>query len=71
MIGGGRTSVLHHLDDQARALLDDVGLSEYHDTQAVLLSYGRKRALEIATTLALERAHRCPDAGRADGGDDA
>jgi branched-chain amino acid transport system ATP-binding protein len=41
-------------DDRARALLDDVGLSAYVETQAGLLSYGRKRALEIATTLALE-----------------
>ncbi len=46
--------VLRALDDQARSLLDDVGLSEYVETPAVLLSYGRKRALEIATTLALE-----------------
>ena len=46
--------LLRVYDDRARALLDDVGLSEYHDTPAVLLSYGRKRALEIATTLALE-----------------
>jgi branched-chain amino acid transport system ATP-binding protein len=41
-------------EDRARALLDDVGLEEYHDTPATLLSYGRKRALEIATTLALD-----------------
>ena len=46
--------VLTQYDDQARALLDDVGLEEHHETQAVLLSYGRKRALEIATTLALD-----------------
>ena len=46
--------LLRVYDDRARALLDDVGLSEYHGTPAVLLSYGRKRALEIATTLALE-----------------
>ena len=46
--------VLSSLDAQARALLDDVGLSEHAQTPAVLLSYGRKRALEIATTLALE-----------------
>ncbi len=30
------------------------GLTEYIETPAVLLSYGRKRALEIATTLALD-----------------
>jgi len=46
--------VLRQYDDRARALLDDVGLEQYHQTPAVLLSYGRKRALEIATTLALE-----------------
>ena len=45
---------LHVYDDRARVLLDDVGLDGYEDTEAVLLSYGRKRALEIATTLALE-----------------
>ncbi len=41
-------------DDRARALLDDVGLAEYAETPAGQLSYGRKRALEIATTLALD-----------------
>ena len=45
--------VLTSYDDRARALLEDVGLTEYIETPAVLLSYGRKRALEIATTLAL------------------
>ncbi len=39
---------------RARELLDDVGLTEYADTVAVEMPYGRKRALEIATTLALE-----------------
>ena len=46
--------LLKVLDVRARVLLDDVGLTEYCDRPAVLLSYGRKRALEIATTLALE-----------------
>ena len=46
--------VLAVFDDRARALLDDVGLSDYAETQASELSYGRKRALEIATTLALD-----------------
>ena len=46
--------VLSVYDDQARQLLDDVGLGGYVDTPAVELPYGRKRALEIATTLALE-----------------
>ena len=47
-------TVLHEYDDQALALLDDVGLSDYAGVPAGQLSYGRKRALEIATTLALE-----------------
>jgi len=47
-------NVLHVYDDRARALLEDVGLSEYVTTMAGELSYGRKRALEIATTLALD-----------------
>jgi branched-chain amino acid transport system ATP-binding protein len=46
--------VLDRYNDRARALLDDVGLTEYADTIAVEMPYGRKRALEIATTLALE-----------------
>jgi branched-chain amino acid transport system ATP-binding protein len=41
-------------EDRARELLEDVGLTEYVDEPAGQLSYGRKRALEIATTLALE-----------------
>ncbi len=46
--------VLHGYDARAEALLDDVGLSDFVDTPASDLSYGRKRALEIATTLALD-----------------
>ena len=46
--------VLDVLDARAEELLDQVGLSEFADTTAVEMSYGRKRALEIATTLALE-----------------
>jgi len=42
------------LDERARYLLADVGLAEFADKVAVELPYGRKRALEIATTLALE-----------------
>ncbi|HNK32247.1 MAG TPA: ABC transporter ATP-binding protein, partial [Plasticicumulans sp.] len=34
--------------------LDAVGLAQYRDTATVEMPYGRKRALEIATTLALE-----------------
>ena len=36
------------------ALIADVGLSSFADWMAVELPYGRKRALEIATTLALD-----------------
>jgi branched-chain amino acid transport system ATP-binding protein len=45
---------LRALDDRATAIVSDVGLSPYVDALAVELSYGRKRALEIATTLALD-----------------
>jgi branched-chain amino acid transport system ATP-binding protein len=46
--------VLNALDERAMALLADVGLAEYSDLTAVELPYGRKRALELATTIALE-----------------
>ncbi len=46
--------VLKAYDERGRELLEDVGLTQYAETQAGLLSYGRKRALEIATTLALD-----------------
>src|SRR5688500_6443290 len=46
--------VLKRLDDSARELIIAVGLGEFEETVAVELPYGRKRALEIATTLALE-----------------
>jgi branched-chain amino acid transport system ATP-binding protein len=46
--------VLTSLDAPARELIDAVGLSESVETVAVELPYGRKRALEIATTLALD-----------------
>ena len=41
-------------DERARSLLDDVGLNGHADTVVVNLPYGLKRALEIATTLALD-----------------
>ncbi|WP_099827936.1 ABC transporter ATP-binding protein [Oceaniglobus indicus] len=47
-------TILARLDDDARGYVDQVGLTEFCDTRAGELSYGRKRALEIATTLALE-----------------
>jgi branched-chain amino acid transport system ATP-binding protein len=46
--------VLDSLNDRAMALLEDVGLTEFADVAAVEMPYGRKRALEIATTLALD-----------------
>ena len=46
--------VLSVFDDRARELLEDVGLTDYEKALAVELPYGRKRALEIATTLALD-----------------
>jgi len=46
--------VLHALDEPAMTLLADVGLTAYAAALAVELPYGRKRALEIATTLALD-----------------
>jgi len=45
---------LHHLHEKALELLDSVDLSSYAAELAVNLPYGRKRALELATTLALE-----------------
>jgi branched-chain amino acid transport system ATP-binding protein len=45
---------LNALNDRAEELLKAVGLIEYRKHTAVELPYGRKRALEIATTLALE-----------------
>jgi branched-chain amino acid transport system ATP-binding protein len=46
--------VLGRLDPDAEALLDAVGLSGFENALATELPYGRKRALEIATTLALD-----------------
>jgi branched-chain amino acid transport system ATP-binding protein len=42
------------LNGRAEELLDAVGLRGFEDHLAVELPYGRKRALEIATTLALD-----------------
>mgnify|MGYP001412368162 CR=1 FL=1 len=42
------------LNDKADAFLDAVGLANLGHVTAAELPYGRKRALEIATTLALE-----------------
>ena len=45
---------LASLDEPAMALLEDVGLADAAEAVAGDLPYGQKRALEIATTLALE-----------------
>ncbi len=45
---------LRRLDQQADALLESVKLGPQRDALASGLSYGRKRVLELATTLALE-----------------
>jgi branched-chain amino acid transport system ATP-binding protein len=44
---------LNQLNDQAMSLLTEVDLASFASLTAVELSYGRKRALEIATTLAM------------------
>ena len=46
--------VLDGLNARALELIDAVGLAEFAATPAAELPYGRKRALEIATTLALD-----------------
>jgi branched-chain amino acid transport system ATP-binding protein len=46
--------VLAALEPRAMELLGDVGLTEFAHIPAGQLAYGRKRALEIATTLALD-----------------
>lgn len=45
---------LNVLNDRAMALLESVDLGGFADIVTVEMPYGRKRALEIATTLALE-----------------
>ncbi|MGE3539606.1 MAG: ABC transporter ATP-binding protein [Candidatus Tectimicrobiota bacterium] len=47
-------SVLKRWHAPAMALLEAVGLAAYADLPAAALPYGRKRALELATTLALD-----------------
>jgi ABC-type branched-subunit amino acid transport system ATPase component len=49
-------SLLSKYDNAAMALLEDVGLTEYASLSAGQLPYGRKRALEMATTLAMQPA---------------
>lgn len=45
---------LNRLNERAIQLLAEVGLEDAADLLAVELPYGRKRALEVATTLALD-----------------
>jgi branched-chain amino acid transport system ATP-binding protein len=45
--------ILNQLNDRAMILLDEVDLASMANLTAVELPYGRKRALEIATTLAM------------------
>jgi branched-chain amino acid transport system ATP-binding protein len=47
-------SSLSRLNDRAMQLLAEVDLDSFADTITADLPYGRKRALEIATTLAME-----------------
>src|SRR5215212_85018 len=46
--------VLDTLNARAISLIEDVGLQDFTHIPAVELAYGRKRALEIATTLAVD-----------------
>lgn len=46
--------VLSQYDDEAMHLLTEMDLREFSNKMAGQLSYGRKRALELATTLALD-----------------
>jgi branched-chain amino acid transport system ATP-binding protein len=48
---GESLTVLHR---RALELLDSVGLGQYANVPSIELPYGRKRALEIATTLAMD-----------------
>jgi branched-chain amino acid transport system ATP-binding protein len=47
-------ATLSQLNDRAMQLLAEVDLTEFADTVTIDLPYGRKRALEIATTLSME-----------------
>lgn len=47
-------AALDRLNERALSLLADVGLETFAGLKAIELSYGRRRALEIVTTLALD-----------------
>ena len=53
-ISGARNGARTHSTSARRRSIADVGLTAFADWTAVELPYGRKRALEIATTLALD-----------------
>jgi branched-chain amino acid transport system ATP-binding protein len=46
--------VLDEMNERAKALLADVGLEAVSGQKAIELPYGRRRVLELATTLALD-----------------
>ncbi|WP_158969948.1 ABC transporter ATP-binding protein [Chachezhania sediminis] len=45
---------MRRFDDEAEALMEEVGLEGFAHTPAAALPYGRKRALELASTLAVD-----------------
>lgn len=47
-------AVLRQFNAQALELLEQVGLERWKDVRAAELPYGRKRALELVTTIAME-----------------
>jgi len=47
-------NILNSLNERAHALLEQVDLGQFANEITASLPYGRKRALEIATTLAME-----------------
>jgi branched-chain amino acid transport system ATP-binding protein len=49
-------AMLKRLRERALDLLDEVGMTAHADLKTAELSYGHKRALEIATTLAMDPA---------------
>ena len=55
--------VLDEFNERALKLVADVGLRDFAEWTAVELPYGRKRALELATTIAPFLI--CPSASRA------
>lgn len=46
--------ILDRLNDEAMSILTKVGLASFSDVRAGELAYGRKRVLELATTLAAD-----------------